>query len=39
MKGIRGVFAAVLVLEAIVVLLALLVLPSSAAGPPRSASL
>ena len=34
MKGIRGVFAAVLVLEAIVVLLALLVFARFGSGPP-----
>ena len=32
MKGLRGVFAATLVLEAIVVLLALLVLPKFGGG-------
>ena len=34
MKGIRGVFAAVLVLESIVVLLALLVFARFGSGPP-----
>ena len=34
MKGLRGVFAAVLVLEAIVVLLALLVFARFGSGPP-----
>lgn len=34
MRGARGVFAATLVLEAIVVLLALLVAPRFGAGPP-----
>src|SRR4051794_41953197 len=34
MKGIRGVFAAVLILEAIVVLLALLVFARFGSGPP-----
>ena len=33
MKGLRGIFAATLVLESIVVLLALLVLPLSGGGP------